>query len=120
MPSYAIPRSCQYQELNLAHTPYEGAALPSCSTGLVGSLGFEPRVRKRDGVTARRPFLQNIDPMILTWCGREDLNLHDIAVTGTSGQRIYRSATTAVFFWSPVFWWARRDLNSHARSSAWS
>ena len=29
---------------------------------MVGELGFEPRVRERDGVTDRRPFLQNVSP----------------------------------------------------------
>ena len=29
-----------------------------------GEVGFEPTVRVRDGVTARRPFLQNVSPMV--------------------------------------------------------
>ncbi len=48
----------RHQESNLATTPYEGVALDrhALPAGVVEALGFEPRVRKRDGVTARRPF----------------------------------------------------------------
>jgi hypothetical protein len=31
-----------------------------CFARMVGEVGFEPTVRVRDGVTARRPFLQNL------------------------------------------------------------
>ena len=32
----------QHQESNLTNSPYEGGALPACSTGVVEALGFEP------------------------------------------------------------------------------
>ncbi len=52
---------------------YKGARPPRAyASKLVEALGFEPRVRKRDGVTARRPFLQDVASM--NWCGRWDLN----------------------------------------------
>ena len=66
--------------------------------GMVGTLGFEPRVRERDGVTDRRPFLQNIVPLSFSWCGREDLNLQGITAVGISGRCVYRFHHDRIFF----------------------
>jgi hypothetical protein len=73
---------CLGTESNCRRQPLQGCALPLSYPGLhyIRSL-------------ARLTCLHNHvlkEPSLTRWCGREDLNLHSLAATGTSSLRVYQ------------------------------